>query len=552
MILGRLYEVLGSRYDGPCERHIMLEGSPDREVHLKCDAPLGRMIWIQLVGNEVTDWHEQDCPEPAPLDSLKRLKVAILRCYRNESDREEAQRKAVEAAAAVESFWRTKGWGVFSVEVRGFALRIDDGDPMPDKSVWCKDSIKDKELEDPDFRDFGADYFHLWGNVSASYCGWGQAPGNYSMTFSTCGVRTMCHEIGHNFGLHHSNGGDGSDDGAEYGNTHCVMGRGTSLSGAQARKLRLVHDGESIDLNKSRRFLMAPLEGNKEDLHPGMFVQARMSFGSRTYVLTMHRDHRLSIERDARKPVRMHTLWWKGDPVTVEVETAKVTYEGFRDGYALVNVDMGDGLGDQSVTIPESIPAARLPDTPSEALSGIFWHPELDGQGFALGELGGDLTLLWYTFNPKSMYKQQGISQRWFRCKLDGKHCTIYTGTREEELRECGSGWLSFADEDNCLFQYRVYDDAFKDGVRNGSVWLQRLTGPMIDSVSSDDGSALMQFELAGKQVTLEQGWREPALDYLMRPVRGDTNQRWELRVDGESWVPESGRFMDPVDPIMD
>lgn len=549
MIKGTLHAVCGHNLAGELETAYVFESTKSHAVTLACDPPLGETIWATIEGGVLTEFVLIP-GEAAPIVDRINLRVALLRVVSEDKlEDEEYQRqelkKARDAADSIQNFWRSKGWRFWDLSCEGFLLPRKRGEPRPNKSVWCEELIERLAENSAEFREFGATYFHLWGNTSPNYCGWGQMPGKYSMTFSTCGVRTMCHEVGHNFGLGHSNKHHDESD-FEYGNNSCVMGRGFSLSAAQSLKLRINTPREYFTLNKSRRFLMAPIEGCEDDLHPGMFQAAKLARGGRTYIIGCHRGGSgcyVTVEKDGKKPAIMSALHQPDSSFTVE--DCVITLEDARDGYALVNVDMNDGLGNQFVALPDGLPPAVAPIAPNSQHEGIWWNPLLNGQGF---DLMGD-TFGWYTFNPRKFNLEKHTSQRWFRCKLSGKDCEIYTGTKDGGLVVCGHGRLSFVDDDNGVFQYRIRDEAFKEGVRNGSAWIERLTAKSGGSVTQEGAVRRSVYFHGDTRIELVQDFREPPTDYLGRQIKGPVYQRWVLNTGGRAVTARDGRFMESITP---
>jgi hypothetical protein len=341
--------------------------------------------------------------------------------------------------------------------------------------------------------------------------------------------------MGHNFGLGHSNGDNGTDAGTEYGDHFCVMGRGVELNIVHRLNLRFEETEEYMTLNKSRRFLMAPMSLHKEDLHPGMYNGVKFSRGSRSYALAMNTVRGLSLYRIQGKPVHLHAF---KEGSTFEIEDVTITFEKADLGYAVVNIDFKDGYGNQEVSIPEGLPPVLGHEVVSEAHRGVFYHGWTNGQGFdiQIDQEGSQGVLYWYTYNDKKGNLEKENSQRFywmpFQCG-EVKELPLYTYDGDGETVVAGLGKLSFMDDDHGVFHYRI--QSYNGDYINGSEWLERLTFSQSERqgvfVAEDEPTTSLCITMYGPRIVAFLTRLGPVkVDYINRPIKNAiTNQQWFL-----------------------
>lgn len=510
----------------------------------------------------------QASDQPATWEGRRPVNIGIFKVQSREDYDEAAELKHVTAAAQeVQNFWRRQAGRKWDIKVVGYVLPLVEGDEPPDRGKWCVKSIAALQAANPEDEFLqNIDKFHLWGNRSSSYCGWGQRPGKYGMTFIDCGPRTMCHELGHNFGLPHSNSKDlETGESAEYGDTSCVMGRShRSVNAPHRAKLGLDTSEEIMLLNKSRRFLLSELLTEPEDLHPNMFNHVQLANGGRTYSLSCTslayvEVHELPNRYNDRKPHRVHQI--KAGTSFVLEDIFTITFEAVEHGYALVSVDMGDGHPLQDVEIPQSLPAAYPASRPVEAHQGIWWVPELSGQGFdiQIDPEASQGVLTWYTYNTKKAKLQNFYSQRWFtgEFNLNATDFPLQSYNSQKVLETVGKAQLNFIDEDNGLLRYHLYG-------KNGSVPITRLTWGQSARQGlyySNEGQQLSVHYFGSKLVAFVTGFCDVPLDYMGRPVKGAiTNQEWMLLIGEAKPVTtqvtvtggNDGKFMEMIAPDLE
>ena len=506
--------------------------------------------------------------QAATWEGRKVVRVGIFKVVRDLDDYDEDLRKVSAQAQSVQNFWRRQAGRKWDITIHPYVLQLVEGDEMPDRGKWCEKSIAALQAANPDDETLNnLDYFHLWGNTSLNYCGWGQRPGRYSMTFSSCGWRTMCHELGHNFGLPHSNSMNlETGDKAEYGDTGCVMGRSHQYLNAPHRwSLRLDTPDEVMVLNKSRRFLLTDVLTEPEDLHENMFNHVQIANGGRTYCLstTGHATklivHRMGDRSLDRKPHRVKQLPVGSSFVAENMWT--ITAEAAENGYLLVSVDMGDDVPLQDVEIPQTLPPAYPASRPSEAHQGIWWVPELHGQGFDLqiDSTASEGVLTWYTYNNDRAKLQNFYSQRWITgaFSLHDTDFELQSYDENREIQTVGIAQLNFLDDDNFLLRYRLFG-------KNGSIPVTRLTWGQSARQGlyySETGEQLSVHYMGPKLVAFISGFCDVPVDYLNRPVKGAvTNQEWMLLVGEARPVTTTvdvtggndGKFMEMITPDLE
>jgi hypothetical protein len=510
----------------------------------------------------------QEPDQAATWEGRRVIKVGLFKVVRDLDDYDEDLRKVTALAQQSQNFWRKQAGRKWDLTIYPYVLPLVEGDEMPDRGRWCEKSIAALKVANPDDETLHSlNYFHLWGNMSSNYCGWGQRPGKYSMTFASCGPRTVCHELGHNFGLPHSNSMDlETGNSREYGDTDCVMGRSYKLLNAPHRAaLKLDTQEEIMLLNKSRRFLLSQVLTEPEDLHENMFNHVQLANGGRTYSLSTQGHgnkliiHLMGNRDNSWKPHRIQQVNVGGEFVLEDLWTIKV--EAFDRGYLLVSVDFGDDVPLQDIEIPQTLPQAYSSSRPSEAHQGIWWVPELSGQGFdiQIDPEGSQGVLTWYTYNNKRANLQNFYSQRWFTGSFKSTDTDFVLESYNENkvMVPIGEAQLNFLDADNGLLRYRVFDT-------NGSVPITRLTWGQSARQGlyySDEGQQLSVHYFGPKLVAFVTGFCDVPLDYIGRPVKGAiTNQEWMLLVGDAKPVTtqvtvtggNDGKFMEMIVPDLE
>ena len=470
---------------------------------------------------------------PAPTTTMN---VAIFKTIHEDrlpGREEEELTKVTVAAEAVQRHLRRITGRFWDVDVRGFVLPLLKGELPPNRGSWCVDAIKRyKEAHPEEFEDFEPTKCHLWGNVSGDYCGWGQVGGKYSMTFSSCGTRTMLHELGHNFGLQHSNGAEND----EYGDNACWMGRGwKGFNSPQQHKLEIDTERETIYVNKSVELLLMPLTYSQDDLVARSFQHVIVPRGSRKYYISTYADMAyVQVHKAGSKPMRIHQLKVDGE---AEIEDFTVQVLERRHGMWKVRINLPDNNEPLPVEIPEGLPAKQEGTAIGPEHHGTWWDPMQPGQGF---DLQNGKYLFWYAFDDEKVTGQNFPARRFYVCPIGEADAEfpIYTtehgtlanpSSREETL--VGYGQLGFFDDDSGLFRYRFLENSHGIAIR-GSIRLERLSwtdrvesGTFWDSTREGEG-----FTVQFVNDTIAAFWYTygpPDVDHIGRPVKVNSTQRW-------------------------
>lgn len=505
--------------------------------------PLNTLIVLSLALQDDGTYHvspnppwftklETELPAPSTV-----MNVAIFKTVHEDrlpGKEEEELVKVNKAAAYVQRRLRQISGKFWHVDVRGFVLPLLKGEAPPDRSQWCTDAIKRyREAHPEEFEDFEPTKCHLWGNVSSDYCGWGQVGGKYSMTFSTCGTRTMLHELGHNFGLRHS-----TSAGNEYGDTSCWMGKGNSgFNSPQQHKLEIDTERETIYVNKSVELLLMPISYSQDDLVARSYQHVIVPRGSRKYYISTYASQSyVQVHLAGPKPDRIHQLKVDGE-VTIEDFTVQVLER--RHGIWKVRIVLPDNIEPLPVEIPETLPAKQEGTTIGPEHHGTWWDSRMSGQGF---DLQHGKYLFWYAFDDTKLMGQPFPSRRFFISVIDESEIEfpIYTtenGTLEDpSIREetlVGYGQLGFFDNDSGLFRYRFLEDRYGKAVR-GSIRLERLTwtdrpesGTFWNAERDGEGFSI-QF-LGDAIAAFWYTYGPPDRDHIGRIVDGNSTQRWYI-----------------------
>lgn len=493
-----------------------------------------------------------------PLDWLPRDKqIGIFRFVHpniaDETILAEAQAKVDDAARYAEDWWKRLTRPLWTVQARGFVIVSENrpgGADLYAKSTierWIRENCVELDLWHRDLNPDGwrVRYHHAWGGGSSQYCGWGTVQGYWSMTYSSCSVKTIMHELGHNFGLYHSNAGnDTSKETEEYGDNTCVMGRGRlGINCIQRDRLKLDDDRERGEINDSTRIILTPMEVGMHGMFPDEYQYARIHRGEAPtfYISRRQFSEYLDIHRrDGNVPVFVGkvsvgkgTTLDQGNP-SVRVEFLERAEHGDQ---ALIEVKYGDRPVTSDLALPEepfpSRPAGTLPD---RVHTGLWYDSETPGQGIDVHVRDGMQVIGWYTFNQDEVDWGIDAPPRFYLATgpTDGEYLDLWTtskdGDEPYEPEKIGHAQILFFDPSVAVLLYRTKEHG------RGSIPLTRLaygnqhphTGIYFDPANPGAGLTL-QFLPDGENFTGVYYTYGPVVRTTWGGVEPESTQRWYL-----------------------
>jgi hypothetical protein len=278
-------------------------------------------------------------------------------------------------------------------------------------------------LDDPPFKPTN---WHLLGGYDMSACGRAHRPGTTGATFTDggCGTKSTIHELGHNFGLGHSNVMDPvTGKVSEYVDRSGVMGAGAQLGlhAANYDYLKLRKDDEVRRVHSPERLSIVPAELPPEARHVGetpFNIVRPKNYSGRFHGVrgefclsirkTKGHPHRMAMKQGA-EDLFIHLGSYDthlldriapGESSTV-IPGVTVHYVIRWNDRAIVDVYYdGEAVPDDSQPIEYGFPPAD--GSPLiEQDSGIWWHPCMNGQGFDVHHDGNKQAVYWYTFSEE-------------------------------------------------------------------------------------------------------------------------------------------------------
>ena len=272
-------------------------------------------------------------------------------------------------------------------------------------------------------------YLHGWGGTLAGVCGHAYMNHTLAWTFANCSESTMIHEQGHNFGLHHS-----GIPGAEYGES-TWMGSGTGRSGFNLPHQSLLGwvDSESIywlDANSAAVVYLIDPHSDPIARQPGQFKGIHIIKGyNRPYLVSVFNGS-----------VRLHSSPNSRNfsTTTMEVQltsSGRTRFDGDEVLPYMELLEERDGVFAVLVKWTPETPTPVMPEWPewewpqnrrtlTSEHSGLYYQPDIPGQGFDVWFRENDTVLYWYTYDTKG-------DPLWLFAKGDGpesgvRHCVLY------------------------------------------------------------------------------------------------------------------------------
>ncbi len=365
-------------------------------------------IWFDPVTG---DWGRME--EVAGSELLERKHVLLLRtCYNHTTDEEfeELREETKRVGREAERFYQYYCGDIWDVKVHADVVKYEYA---PWNNNWNAKMFTDYKnrydifpQEEFDPRSFN--YFHCWSHYhNPQYCGLGQLWNKYSWTQVTCGLHTIIHELGHNFGLHHAN-----REGKEYGDKTCVMGSGKNVPGLNAvnvSKLRKEARRKYAFVENSQELYLAPLETKDHCLFPEEHVLAEVSHrGSVWLSIRRHAGAVYDFNVPEADKLHVHTKVTGGKTLRHETispgDTTRLpngvicTYVEFDGRRARIALLYGEA---QDIGRKVEFPQFPLEPTPYKPwMDGLWYNPKYDGQGLSIN----DGMMTWYGFQPGEVH----------------------------------------------------------------------------------------------------------------------------------------------------
>lgn len=333
----------------------------------------------------------------------------------------------------VKQFYRQLFRHIWDVDITPYVLWGDEDRVYPPSFSRLTRRARNAEGHLPGYDDI--DYHAIWGGYIKGICGQGGVPGGACVTYrqSSCGAKTMCHELGHNFGLMHANaileeGGQPQ----EYADRSSIMGSVTSLVGFNSpQRVFFGADPEEtiVRVKETGQYLLCPIELETHSMHQNEVKHIifegtdAVSGGRGEPVIPATNAFHISLRKSGqghhygangtmlfvheftnRKATVLHSYLntKPGDTFTLP-NGAVIEYLELKDETARINVLLNpDDPKPTDIPMPQGFPQHMPSVELSEKHSGSWYDPEMNGQGFDIQVKDGRLAFYWYTFNKGS------------------------------------------------------------------------------------------------------------------------------------------------------
>jgi len=333
---------------------------------------------------------------------------------------------------------------------------------------YCQEAI-----ENTDTGTFVPDKSQVWGDYKETRCGEALLGGDYSVTFLRygCGARTMTHEFGHSFGLHHSGTLYENGDGGFWGDASTLMGSFNFAGMIAPHIIQLSLDNELKVITQTEQILIAPLELSPFSLHQDEYQNIVIPAEGKTYHLSLRKVRGHAYAQPVRQEdwLYIHQLDFTDNnrvkrlmpdikPGESKVISPNLTikYLEYIDETARINVlfDGKDPLFD--LTMPIGFPMAPDSAEINSAYTGAWYDSDFNGQGFNIQIKGDRAVLLWYTYNQKD------TDHRFYYATCLITECLtgfdLYTTDSDDSAIFAGRAQFWFKNNKNGLFNYNTVE----------------------------------------------------------------------------------------------
>jgi hypothetical protein len=363
---------------------------------LKLSAPINRDMYLRVEKRQgflfvpVQEWRLSNTfgEDRANLTKLKTVRAVIVRqagspkvgsWHAGYSNSRMTDQEAVDdAAMRVEGWLRQWVGELYDVEVRGYVL---ENDAAPARGYYYVSEME--KLRGTILDGYSWNYVHAWGGSSSSYCGWGRVGAIGSMTFASCSdpINTMCHELGHNFKLKHSQS-QSNGERHEYGDRSCQMGSGEDgWNVVQMEKLGMIHvptvgSGSFIICDRANEI---PFLGETRAVNHGDCY-----YSTRGNTLYQHMY-------DFPNPVLLKS-WKLNGPTELDVSPeTRITAVPMKFGRVNLQINVVQNHAQDAW--------AFNPKGSANVPAGLYWTPRHQEQGLHIKRLGDRINVLWLTYD---------------------------------------------------------------------------------------------------------------------------------------------------------
>lgn len=389
--------------------------------------------------------------------------------------------RAQSLASQVEAYWRYHAEGRWDVRIVGDVMKTDC---YADSPMFCGARMKkySEGLELPD--GFTPNYFHALSDVDGSVNGWcGQAivGGSYGATFRGCGIRTVIHELGHQFGIMHAASEEADGSISEYGDISCIMGSYHNLPGLNSPHLLFFgfeEPNEVKTISSSEQVLICPIELPPNILHENEYQHILIRKENITYYVSTRKQqtpykvdkamrdnyvyvHSTSVNhgKDAaytilRAKLRQGQSFFR--------DNFKIDYIGYDNETARVNIEFDGKPVTNNLPINYGFPEHIVSQEIDERHYGIWADELFDGQGIEVHVRNGRLFVIWYTM---SMSTSGGRRFYYGTCDLgEGpENFELYTTTggsfeqpESAKVVKAGEAQIFFYNENSGVFNFNT------------------------------------------------------------------------------------------------
>lgn len=407
-------------------------------------------------------------------------------------------------ARSAANFWAQMSEGHWTVRGFGFAIKEEYANCNPHFSEYCHKALYDTFIGLPNRPDWTPNYWHVAGGSREGACGSATVGGNRGVTYHTCGQSTFRHELGHNFGLLHSNVElpDGTRE--EYEDRTSIMGSHAQEAGLHpphAFELGFYKEDEVRRINKNSQFVVCPWEMNKRmrsnNEKPFNIVETDQYVGREKHFISVRKQR--GTPHGAEEGVvfihRANSASWLLDRIAPGEESKRIPGVTVKHIEHKNEVSLVEVIYDNDKSVPnkekiqdEKFPVPLAHTEVNQAHDGLWYNANMNGQGLDVHIKGGRMNIYWYTY--QSPVKGVGSNKAWFVAECDLKNgpevFDIFTVEDADfnnpsvgDINVIGKGQFYCLDNNNAVLSFLTKDHG------RGSVNLTKLAA----SDSPNDGA---------------------------------------------------------------
>ena len=425
------------------------------DVFTDKNPPIEEVLEATFKDGKLTSWKQDRTLSAAP----SRPVVALFTVLRGDTEITEAHIDAIKRKAkTMQDEYRRMG--LRDIIVKGHVINGYDGSRSLRGFQW---NVITTYLRDTD-PNINYTHYHGWGGFESGICGRAWVGGTQAWTYITCGIDTMIHEQGHNFGLSHA-----ATPSREYGEGDVYMGSGRGRGDMNTPHLDELgfiepEDIKTLQNGEAGIFYLTQGSKNTESIPPGADKMVKVipsddnsehNVISVSYFKSQIRVHvpSSSVHRNFRKTVLLKRIM-VGD--FFEIDGITVRYIEERDGIGKVAIMNGnDNIVDSNEWPTFPIPDRNYPVT--YQTSGLWRNPEWSAQGMHVRYLGPERNQMfvgWLSWSSR-YYRQE-----WYWSVMDinndnyasGK---LRTGRDAEIVGDCDMFFY-----DNLNGTFRVFSES--------------------------------------------------------------------------------------------